>query len=122
MIRRPPRSTLFPYTTLFRSVAVEVWMVEHSLHHHVHRVPDGAALALDELERAEGIEHVHEDEGGAVAPRREWDVDAAPGASRGERVENSIVGRHAQHVADGPAVRDAIAMRDHRPFRKRRRP
>src|SRR6266403_2079102 len=36
MIRRPPRSTLFPYTTLFRSVAtgvkiahpeLEVWMV-----------------------------------------------------------------------------------------------
>src|SRR3712207_8676185 len=26
MIRRPPRSTLFPYTTLFRSVAV---VVEH---------------------------------------------------------------------------------------------
>src|SRR5258708_10418724 len=24
MIRRPPRSTLFPYTTLFRSVAAEV--------------------------------------------------------------------------------------------------
>src|SRR3712207_8918857 len=24
MIRRPPRSTLFPYTTLFRSVEVEV--------------------------------------------------------------------------------------------------
>src|SRR2546422_11341923 len=24
MIRRPPRSTLFPYTTLFRSVAVDV--------------------------------------------------------------------------------------------------
>src|SRR3712207_7835626 len=23
MIRRPPRSTLFPYTTLFRSIAVE---------------------------------------------------------------------------------------------------
>src|SRR2546427_1949767 len=28
MIRRPPRSTLFPYTTLFRSV-----------HHHPHRGP-----------------------------------------------------------------------------------
>src|SRR3712207_7689856 len=25
MIRRPPRSTLFPYTTLFRSVIVEGW-------------------------------------------------------------------------------------------------
>src|SRR2546429_7055159 len=24
MIRRPPRSTLFPYTTLFRSVAAEI--------------------------------------------------------------------------------------------------
>src|SRR5207237_4912625 len=26
MIRRPPRSTLFPYTTLFRSVAARCWM------------------------------------------------------------------------------------------------
>src|SRR5260221_3562416 len=25
MIRRPPRSTLFPYTTLFRSVSMECW-------------------------------------------------------------------------------------------------
>src|SRR3712207_7173913 len=25
MIRRPPRSTLFPYTTLFRSLAAPVW-------------------------------------------------------------------------------------------------
>src|SRR5258708_20965854 len=25
MIRRPPRSTLFPYTTLFRSSPVEIW-------------------------------------------------------------------------------------------------
>src|SRR3712207_2016556 len=25
MIRRPPRSTLFPYTTLFRSRTLEIW-------------------------------------------------------------------------------------------------
>src|SRR2546428_9861140 len=25
MIRRPPRSTLFPYTTLFRSITEELW-------------------------------------------------------------------------------------------------
>src|SRR5688572_31635739 len=31
MLRRPPRSTLFPYTTLFRSV--EELRVERSLHH-----------------------------------------------------------------------------------------
>src|SRR5258707_6860693 len=30
MIRRPPRSTLFPYTTLFRSLAAFAWLL--SLH------------------------------------------------------------------------------------------
>src|SRR3712207_7220291 len=30
MIRRPPRSTLFPYTTLFRSIAAH-WMYKHGL-------------------------------------------------------------------------------------------
>src|SRR2546427_1081266 len=28
MIRRPPRSTLFPYTTLFRSVQIQTWREE----------------------------------------------------------------------------------------------
>src|SRR5256885_11114912 len=28
MIRRPPRSTLFPYTTLFRSLLLEIGLVE----------------------------------------------------------------------------------------------
>src|SRR5258707_7509786 len=28
MIRRPPRSTLFPYTTLFRSVFFKDWFVD----------------------------------------------------------------------------------------------
>src|SRR2546422_6863181 len=45
MIRRPPRSTLFPYTTLFRSqrrAAVEVKVPE------VLRGPDGA-LGYDKL-------------------------------------------------------------------------
>src|SRR3712207_8817675 len=31
MIRRPPRSTLFPYTTLFRSVEVGVLDEDHAL-------------------------------------------------------------------------------------------
>src|SRR5256885_10182913 len=45
MIRRPPRSTLFPYTTLFRSHRVEQHIglqrqaghVEHGLAHHIDR-------------------------------------------------------------------------------------
>src|SRR3712207_8961665 len=36
MIRRPPRSTLFPYTTLFRSDRAVA--IEHAA--HVHRVGD----------------------------------------------------------------------------------
>src|SRR2546426_7675661 len=31
MIRRPPRSTLFPYTTLFRSLFIAVWDRRHVL-------------------------------------------------------------------------------------------
>src|SRR3989449_5954517 len=36
MIRRPPRSTLFPYTTLFRSVLQEIKMVEDTPDDLVH--------------------------------------------------------------------------------------
>src|SRR6267142_6298697 len=32
MIRRPPRSTLFPYTTLFRSHDTPPWTIEPSSH------------------------------------------------------------------------------------------
>src|SRR5688572_31121837 len=32
MIRQPPRSTLFPYTTLFRSMAARSAITSHALH------------------------------------------------------------------------------------------
>src|SRR2546425_3355864 len=44
MIRRPPRSTLFPYTTLFRSLPV-------------HRPGDGGALGAHHLAVREGAGH-----------------------------------------------------------------
>src|SRR5438132_9135007 len=37
MIRRPPRSTLFPYTTLFRSVPENCRPSAGALHRHRHR-------------------------------------------------------------------------------------
>src|SRR5687768_18088540 len=47
MIRRPPRSTLFPYTTLFRSEQVE----EQSFEQHLQIRPDQVAkLAPNALE------------------------------------------------------------------------
>src|SRR5437773_12487767 len=50
MIRRPPRSTLFPYTTLFRSLQV---VLERDLRGGMHReaLVAAAALALSTSER-----------------------------------------------------------------------
>src|SRR2546430_12112037 len=49
MIRRPPRSTLFPYTTLFRSLTAHriVWRGEHQMpavHPGMHVALDGNEL------------------------------------------------------------------------------
>src|SRR5256885_17163310 len=56
MIRRPPRSTLFPYTTLFRSVRLRRWLQGGGLGDcaaRVHREPgsDGAHRAAAHLAR-----------------------------------------------------------------------
>src|ERR1035441_3683020 len=49
MIRRPPRSTLFPYTTLFRSLSVlHTWGQTLQHHPHVHCViPDRKSTRLN---------------------------------------------------------------------------
>src|SRR5437899_8734839 len=62
MLRRPPRSTLFPYTTLFRSAAedraVEVRGLEHpqsgeaGVRHHPQRL--GAGERVGEADAASG--------------------------------------------------------------------
>src|SRR5688572_32122727 len=39
MLRRPPRSTLFPYTTLFRSVDADLGGVEQGQHLRVGHAP-----------------------------------------------------------------------------------
>src|SRR3989449_11458505 len=54
MIRRPPRSTLFPYTTLFRSYGV-LGLPEPVNHlHGVHGARRGVCSGSDEAERALG--------------------------------------------------------------------
>src|SRR5256885_7094009 len=40
MIRRPPRSTLFPYTTLFRSKEAKVPALTLDLREHARRIAD----------------------------------------------------------------------------------
>src|SRR2546426_6522174 len=66
MIRRPPRSTLFPYTTLFRSCEDEVVLVTGVSQHHrqVDPHPPGVGLAPEEAEavrvRLRSEEHTSE--------------------------------------------------------------
>src|SRR5437868_10654674 len=50
MIRPPPRSTLFPYTTLFRSLP-------HSNHHHLHH--HRRAAGRGRFRRAQHPDHEH---------------------------------------------------------------
>src|SRR5256885_11128228 len=48
MIRRPPRSTLFPYTTLFRSIRLDMNLAERPLLRHERR-------ELDRISHSESI-------------------------------------------------------------------
>src|SRR5438034_11214591 len=57
MLRRPPRSTLFPYTTLFRSPAGPTW--QRQLGEHAHRIEfddRGGAVFAERLTEVEAVE------------------------------------------------------------------
>src|SRR3712207_8672663 len=64
MIRRPPRSTLFPYTTLFRSVLQLPAQVPRLLGHpgggRVGGTPRQVHPARAELDEEEDVDGVHE--------------------------------------------------------------
>src|SRR2546430_7240986 len=80
MIRRPPRSTLFPYTTLFRSVrgvGVEF------------REPDRRAEEADEREHGPT-------EGGARDDGTPADAQAAIEADIGDRKSTRLNSSHSQ--------------------------
>src|SRR5256885_8419742 len=46
MIRRPPRSTLFPYTTLFRSYALEGHVPAADVHKLLRQKPKAVGIAV----------------------------------------------------------------------------
>src|SRR3712207_7940566 len=77
MIRRPPRSTLFPYTTLFRSVGEQRAQDRDDLAHHRERtVPRDADLA-----------------GERIPPRAESAADAARSEIRSEEYTSELQSR-----------------------------
>src|SRR3712207_7065946 len=75
MIRRPPRSTLFPYTTLFRS---------------------GGCRRLEAVERAVGIERTGERRVAQHVTARRVDAEERPfPASRSDRKSTRLNSSHA---------------------------
>src|SRR3712207_6991281 len=78
MIRRPPRSTLFPYTTLFRSEVERVVVVLQG-----HPLPDRAEVVA-EVERV----------GGRLDARQH------PRSTVGGRAHGSIIPRSEEHTSE----------------------
>src|SRR3712207_8138276 len=58
MIRRPPRSTLFPYTTLFRSCVTTIQVTQHSSLVTRH-FQGGQAMATTMQNEAQGTQTGH---------------------------------------------------------------
>src|SRR5258708_16001878 len=74
MIRRPPRSTLFPYTTLFRSRAPSVAVISESLAHRLFpgTLPIGQHIRVGVVPRRQNAEIV-----GIVADAHLYDLKNA---------------------------------------------
>src|SRR5436189_2565030 len=119
MIRRPPRSTLFPYTTLFRSHREHVGDRAASVLHAEHVGPVAPALALLAGD-VHVLEEVHLELLEAVAltflaaPPRHVEREGASGQAErlrprqlGENLPDLIEGLHVGHRvrAGGPADR-----------------
>src|SRR3712207_8067898 len=60
MIRRPPRSTLFPYTTLFRSQVPAELVIDHSVQVDAFGSRDAFAINAQRESRRRSEEHTSE--------------------------------------------------------------
>src|SRR2546427_5491848 len=81
MIRRPPRSTLFPYTTLFRSIVIEVR-------------DDGRGMNRERIlqkARERGM-----DVSDNMPDQEVWQLIFAPGFSTADRKSTRLNSSHSQ--------------------------
>src|SRR5690242_21061282 len=80
MIRRPPRSTLFPYTTLFRSVGIIP-----SAHATDHAAEHGLGHGLGVLQSGVGLQR---------------DLAPAVGASHAGPCDSDLLARSEEHTSE----------------------
>src|SRR2546422_5234312 len=76
MIRRPPRSTLFPYTTLFRS---EVGPFEREVLDFLRTIPTGQTLTYGEIARRLGRPGASRADGAAPRDRKSTRLNSSHG-------------------------------------------
>src|SRR2546425_11760261 len=93
MIRRPPRSTLFPYTTLFRSLVVATFGLD--------RLVDGSAWFHAANVLCNGAAAV-----AAAALARRW------AGARGALVAGVVFGVHPVHVEAAANVEGAAELHE----------
>src|SRR3712207_6568214 len=117
MIRRPPRSTLFPYTTLFRSGGVDV-PAGRGAHHQgdlrddtggVHVAPEDLAVEAEgdhALLDARAAALVDADDGAAVADGQVEDLDDLLAVDLAEAAaeDRDVLGEDAHRAAVDGAV------------------
>src|SRR3712207_9172682 len=91
MIRRPPRSTLFPYTTLFRSCAGFAGGEQVRLYWDTTSKPSLAAFTADRVGAGTGSLRIPETPGGVHTV---W----AKGATSGKRAKVAV--RSEEHTSE----------------------
>src|SRR5437762_11371328 len=106
MIRRPPGSTLFPYTTLFRSG-------ESGARRRLESEPVSRNAAVpEEIERAEPrVDERGRVAGDELAPRAQRPRRAQPAAARADR-QRQAVRRVGHRVVAGGAGDVAVTAQD----------
>src|SRR5260370_4185359 len=106
MIRRPPRSTLFPYTTLFRSRLADRHSPAAAADRHGDQPRTGEPQTpggdLDVAVRHRGAVRLRRGPGLSAAGRaRSLDRDAAGGGPLPRYRLVDLVGQDPRHAADG---------------------
>src|SRR2546425_11838683 len=105
MIRRPPRSTLFPYTTLFRSDEVVAYEV---LEDHADAAAQAVQIVLAQV-------HAIEQDApfvGVVQPRQQLHQRRLPRPILAHQCDALARLEQEPEMAHGPAVRPGVAEAD----------
>src|SRR3989441_4204843 len=112
MIRRPPRSTLFPYTTLFRSLVVDAELLTrlHVVeHYHLFRPYHGELPLLVWVEPGEL--HVSEDTGRELHREEDYVLHSrlqVTAALRGDPVRSVVQQKERHRYIVGPEAPEGV--------------